>query len=88
MHRGYFGRRCCRKCGFECGLKIIKIEIGGFKKITYIESEDLSIEERKKVEEYLTKEGYTQDEIAKYIGMSQSTISLDLDKIEKEKRLK
>jgi DNA-binding XRE family transcriptional regulator len=36
----------------------------------------------------LTKEGYTQDEIAKYIGMSQSTISLDLDKIEKEKRLK
>lgn len=65
-----------------------KTEIDGFKLVTYAESEDLSIEERKRVEEYLTKEGYTQDEIAKYIGMSQSTISSDLDKIEKEKRLK
>ncbi len=65
-----------------------KTKIGGFNQLIYTESKILSIEERKRVVEYLTKQGKTQEEIAKYIGNSQPTISLDLDKIEKEKKLK
>jgi transcriptional antiterminator len=54
---------------------------GSFKQATQFEPSQISIEERRNLEEGMRKSGLSQAEIADLLGVSQATVSLDLRKI-------
>ncbi|WP_119173230.1 hypothetical protein [Aliarcobacter cryaerophilus] len=64
---------------------IEQIKLKNFNQVTYTESSTQNREENKEVVKHLTKIGKTQEEIATYLGCSQSSVSLYLDEIKEEK---
>lgn len=54
---------------------------GAFKQMTRFNPSDLSISERRNLELDLHKDGWTQNEIADFLGVSQATVCLDLKQL-------
>ena len=58
---------------------------GSFKQATSFDPTQISIAERRKLEEGMTKQGLSQSAIADLLGVSQATVSLDLRKLKNQK---
>lgn len=59
---------------------------GSLKQFTNFDPNELSIDERRTLEQEMHDEGLPQAEIADLLGVSQATVSLDLKRLRKRRR--